>query len=55
MKRQRGRRNPNESSKKVIRCSKLLKPVFEQDKCDEFKSNISKETERICKNCIYSF
>jgi len=55
--RRRNRSNDTikKSKKNVIRCKKLLQPVFEDDKCDDFKSGLNKETEKNCKNCVYSF
>ncbi|MDH7517523.1 MAG: hypothetical protein QHH19_04180 [Candidatus Thermoplasmatota archaeon] len=43
------------SNRKVTRCSKLSLPVFENGICDEFKTELGKEVERNCKNCMYSF
>jgi len=43
------------SNRKVTRCRKTSLPVFENDRCDEFKTELGKETERNCKNCMHSF
>jgi hypothetical protein len=42
-------------SKKIIRCSNKMIPVFESDTCDNFKNKSSTESNSICKNCINSF
>jgi hypothetical protein len=43
------------NSKKIIRCSNRMIPVFETDTCDNFKNKTSSETINICKNCLNSF
>jgi hypothetical protein len=44
-----------QKEKKVIRCDNLSRPVFDSDTCSEFKTSVGKESEKICKNCTYSF
>ena len=40
---------------KIIRCSKLTRPVFDNDTCHEFDKSINKESDNNCRNCKYSF
>jgi hypothetical protein len=42
-------------SKKIIRCSNKMIPVFESDTCDNFAKKVNSESASICKNCVNSF
>ena len=43
------------SSKKIIRCSNKMIPVFESDTCENFTKKVNSESVSICKNCVNSF
>jgi len=55
--RRRNQSNQDKSKKncKIIRCSFLSRPVFENDTCQGFVKNINKEADNNCRNCKYSF
>jgi hypothetical protein len=55
---QRRNRSKQEKSKKnckIIRCSFLTRPVFENDTCQQFSKNINEGSDNNCRNCKYSF
>jgi hypothetical protein len=43
------------NSKKIIRCSNRMIPVFETDTCENFTKKANSESASICKNCANSF
>ena len=43
------------SSRKIIRCSNKMIPVFESDTCENFTKRVNSESTNICKNCVNSF
>ena len=53
------KRNQNDKtkikSKKIIRCSSKMIPVFESDTCEDFIKKMESEQNKICKNCVNSF
>ena len=54
---QRKRKPANQEkpkNKKIIRCRKLVRPVFEHDTCSEFINGINKEKDNTCGNCKFS-
>ncbi|UCF49578.1 MAG: hypothetical protein JSU91_07460 [Thermoplasmatales archaeon] len=42
-------------SRKIIRCSNKMIPVFESDTCENFTKKVNSESTSICKNCVNSF
>ena len=58
MNQKRKNRSNQEKSKKngkIIRCSLLSRPVFENDDCSKFIKNIDSNDSSNCKNCKHSF
>ena len=55
--RRRNNKNQEKSKKngKIMRCTLLTRPVFEEDTCNEFIKNINKEADSNCRNCRHSF
>ena len=54
---QRKRKPANQEkpkNNKIIRCRKLVRPVFEHDTCSEFINGINKEKDNTCGNCKFS-
>jgi len=48
------RNNQERKSRKIIRCTMKGQPVFEHESCAEFKTKVSANDQKTCKNCTHS-
>ena len=51
----RKRNNENKKQKKVIRCTALNRPVFENEVCSQFSLKVNSNNQNNCGNCKHTF
>jgi hypothetical protein len=51
----RRRKNEGKVQKKVIRCKKFNRPVFNVDTCSDFAVKLNSGDSKNCSNCIHAF
>ena len=54
-KRRTSNRKETNNKKVIIRCKSKMIPVFESDNCKDFMKREAADSDKICKNCKYSF
>jgi len=47
-------KNNHEIQKKVIRCDKLHRPMYEHEVCPQYSIKSSSESQKNCKSCVHS-
>ena len=55
MKRRINRRNRNEVSKKIMRCSYIQRVIWDNECCKDFKAQEQSLNQESCKNCKHSY
>jgi hypothetical protein len=49
--RRRSNQTKDVQAKKIIRCTQLMRPVYEHECCAEYEKDTNNDTQKSCKTC----